>query len=96
VRLDRLAFTISGILLGLAAVADLGLQRGDDPFALRLVPALVLRLPRPFIGGGDFPPSLSGPGIVVVYVAPAAVFLALALWWRTRKRAPDLHRTRGA
>ena len=91
VSLDRIAFTISGILLAFAAVAGFGLRSGGDPFALRLMPALALRLQRPFVVGGDFPPSLSGAGVVAVYVVPAAVFLAVALWWRGRKRTTDVH-----
>ena len=90
VSLDRIAFTISGILLAFAAVAGFGLRSGGDPFALRLMPALALRLQRPFVVGGDFPPSLSGAGVVAVYVVPAAVFLAIALWWRVRKRLTDV------
>src|SRR5262249_2841734 len=89
VRLYRVAFTISGILLGLAARGGFGLQRGDVSFALRLIPAFFLGPRRPFIGGGVFPPSLRGPGVGAVYVVPGPVFLVMAVWWRARKRAAD-------
>jgi len=89
VSLDRIAFTISGILLAFAAVAGFGLRSGGDPFALRLMPALALRLQRPFVVGGDFPPSLSGAGVVAVYVVPAAVF-SLSLCGGASENAPPM------
>ena len=90
-RLDRFVIFAGGILLGLGAIASVGLRISEDPLALRLLPALLFRLRRPLIGGGDFPPSLSAAGVVAVYFVPSAVLLAIGLWWRAR-RAASLHR----
>ena len=83
-RLDRVLFIAGGILLGLGTIAAIGLQVREDPLALRLLPALLFRLRRPLIGGGDFPPFLSGARVAVVYFGPAAVLFATGLWWRAR------------
>lgn len=88
-RLDRLVFVSGAALLGLGTIAAIGVGTGGDPLALRLIPALFLRLPRPLIGGGDFPPSLSGAGIVVVYLIPGAALLIIGLLWRARRAAPS-------
>jgi hypothetical protein len=83
-RLARILFIAGGILLGLGAIASVGLRLREDPLALQLIPALMLPLRRPLIGGGDFPPSLSGTGIATVYFVPGAVLVALGGWWRAR------------
>jgi len=72
------------VLLGIAAL--LQDPESGDILGLRLFPAMALQLPRPFIGGGDFPASLSALGVVAVYLVPGALCLAggLALHRRVR------------
>jgi hypothetical protein len=54
VSLDRIAFTISGILLAFAAVAGFGLRSGGDPFALRLMPHSLFGSSGPSSSAGIF------------------------------------------
>ena len=84
----RTAFVVGLVLLGLGVAASLQAPEGGDLLGLRLFPALLLPLKRPFIGGGDFPPSLSGTGIVAVYVIPGALLVALAFLFRDDATGP--------
>ncbi len=89
---QNIAFVGGTALLMLGLAASLQDPERGDPLGLRLFPALLFRLPRPFIGGGDFPPSLSGTGIVAVYLLPGVLLLGLAfvLWRSNQTRSNDL------
>src|SRR5262245_30315032 len=79
-RLARnIVLTIGTALLVLGAAASLQDPERGDALGLRLLPAVFFRLHRPFIGGGDYPASLSGAGIVAVYLLPGVLLLCLAL-----------------
>jgi hypothetical protein len=95
-RAGDIFFIAGGIWVMLGAIAGVGLQTGGDLLALRLFPALFLHLRRPLIGGGDFPPDLSGIGIVAVYIVPGAVLLALGILWPERRTATGTDHDLGA
>jgi hypothetical protein len=71
---------IGGTLLVLGCVASV--QSSDG--ILRLLPALILPLDRPFVAGPDIPPYLTQEGIFVAYLGPAALLtlVGAALWRR--------------
>jgi hypothetical protein len=71
------------LLCGFVAVAQRQLY-GQDGGTLLLLPAMFLPLPRPLLGGGDFPPALSFAGVVVVYLVPGSVLLILG--WLLKAR----------
>ena len=72
----KIAFATGTTLLMLGVAASLQ-DPERDPLGLRLLPAMFLPLPRPLIGGGDFPGALSGAGIVAVYLLPGVLLLGV-------------------
>ena len=85
-RNTALILGVVALVLGVAASLQ-DAERGD-PLGLRLFPALLLHLDRPFVGGGDFPASLSGVGIITVYLVPGLLLIGLALLLRDDADAP--------
>ena len=83
------AFIIGSVLLVLGLAASLQDPERGDPLGLRLFPALLFHLNRPFVGGGDFPASLSGAGIVAVYLVPGVLLVGLALIFRDGRTGPN-------
>lgn len=83
------AFILGSVLLVLGMAASLQDPERGDSLGLRLFPALLFHLNRPFIGGGDFPASLSGAGIVAVYLIPGVLLVGLALILRHDGTGPN-------
>ena len=84
----NIALVLGAALLVLGLAASLQDAERGDPLGLRLFPALLFHLNRPFVGGGDFPASLSGVGIIAVYVVPGLFLIGLALIFRRHPDAP--------
>lgn len=80
----KVLISIGALLLVLGGVATTETSDGS----LRLFPALVLPLGRPFVAGPDLPGYLTNSGIAAVYLLPATLFVALGgfLWYRSSSR----------
>src|SRR5439155_19102261 len=70
-----------GLALLLAGTAVLTQPNGPGTeSALVVLPALLLGLRGPWVGGHDLPPYLTTAGVIAVYVVPGALLVVLAFY----------------